>query len=574
MKQLLNRIAMRYDTDSTICAAATPIGEGAISIIRLSGQKALEAVDSLVKFKHGTAAETKGYELKYGEIEGLDEVMVSLFRAPNSYTGEDSAEISCHASAYIVSEILHRLCDFGCRLAQGGEFTRRAFMNGKMDLSQAEAVADIIAADSKLSHDFALSQLKGSYSKEFKALRAELVRLCSLLELELDFSEEEVNFADREQLAQLLDSCIGKVSSLKSSFRLGNAVKRGVPVSIVGAPNSGKSTLLNALVGDERAIVSDIPGTTRDTIEETIVIDGVRYRFIDTAGLRESDDVVEKIGICRSLSSLRSSLIVLALLDAQEDVAALREILRQIQAETTDSQGLIPIINKCELVSAERIEEMREMIGEVCGKTACSLMNRECIGDETKETTMAACIKTACGRSDRECIGEETKETTGADQLDRHVITDMASHTSLCGASVTEKCTLLDAESNDVNVSTGSTNNDIGLVKNTAWQSSIVKISALEGDGLDALKDRINEVRKSLLGDENGVVVTSERHYEALSNALRELQLARESLQQGLSGELLAEDLRSASDSLSSILGEITTHELLGEIFSKFCIGK
>lgn len=466
-KQLLNQIAMRYDTDSTICAAATPIGEGAISIIRLSGPQALEAVDSLVKFKHGTAAETKGYELKYGEIEGLDEVMVSLFRAPNSYTGEDSAEISCHASAYIASEILHRLCDFGCRLAQGGEFTRRAFMNGKMDLSQAEAVADIIAADSKLSHDFALSQLKGSYSKEFKALRAELVRLCSLLELELDFSEEEVNFADREQLAQLLDSCIGKVSSLKSSFRLGNAVKRGVPVSIVGAPNSGKSTLLNALVGDERAIVSDIPGTTRDTIEETIVIDGVRYRFIDTAGLRESDDVVEKIGICRSLSSLRSSLIVLAILDAQEDVAALREILRQIQAETTDRQGLIPIINKCELVSAERIEEMREKLG-----------------------------------------------------------------------------------------------------------GSLVEISALKGDGLDALKDRINEMRKSLLGDGNGVVVTSERHYEALSNALRELQLARESLQQGLSGELLAEDLRSASDSLSSILGEITTHELLGEIFSRFCIGK
>lgn len=545
MKQLLNQIAMRYDTDSTICAAATPIGEGAISIIRLSGSQALEAVDSLVKFKHGTAAETKGYELKYGEIEGLDEVMVSLFLAPNSYTGEDSAEISCHASAYIASEILHRLCDFGCRLAQGGEFTRRAFMNGKIDLSQAEAVADIIAADSKLSHDFALSQLKGSYSKEFKALRAELVRLCSLLELELDFSEEEVSFADREQLAQLLDSCIDKVSSLKNSFRLGNAVKRGVPVSIVGAPNSGKSTLLNALVGDERAIVSDIPGTTRDTIEETIVIDGVRYRFIDTAGLRESDDVVEKIGIGRSLSSLRSSLIVLALLDAQEDISALREILRQIQAETTDRQGLIPVINKCELVSVERIEDMMEMIGEVRGKTACSLTNRE-------------------------SIGEETKETIRADQPDRHVITDTASHASVRGASVTERCTLYDAVFDDIDAQ----DNDINRIKIAAQQSSGVEISALKGDGIDTLKDRLNEMRKSLLGDGNGIVVTSERHYEALSNALSELQLARESLQQGLSGELLAEDLRSASDSLSSILGEITTHELLGEIFSKFCIGK
>lgn len=505
---------MRYDTDSTICAAATPIGEGAISIIRVSGPKALEAVDSLVKFKHGTAAGTKGYELKYGEIEGLDELMVALFRAPNSYTGEDSAEINCHASAYIASEILHRLCDFGCRLAQGGEFTRRAFMNGKMDLSQAEAVADIIAADSKLSHDFALSQLKGSYSNEFKALRAELVKLCSLLELELDFSEEEVNFADREQLAQLLDSCINKVSSLKNSFKLGNAVKRGVPVSIVGAPNSGKSTLLNALVGDERAIVSDIPGTTRDTIEETIVIDGVRYRFIDTAGLRESDDVVEKIGIGRSLSSLRSSLIVLALLDSQEDLSALREILQQIKAETTENQGIITVINKCELVSSERIEELREMI--------CGLANNE---------------------------------ITGAEQHASDPTADAASHSPVCDASMTKKGTL-------------------SCANEASCAGNIVEISALNGDGLDALKDKINGVRKSLLGDGNGVVVTSERHYEALSNALRELQLARESLQQGLSGELLAEDLRSASDSLSSILGEITTNELLGEIFSKFCIGK
>lgn len=496
---------MRYDTDSTICAAATPIGEGAISIIRVSGPKALEAVDSLVKFKHGTAVETKGYELKYGEIEGLDEIMVALFRAPNSYTGEDSAEINCHASAYIASEILHRLCDFGCRLAQGGEFTMRAFMNGKMDLSQAEAVADIIAADSKLSHDFALSQLKGSYSNEFKALRAELVKLCSLLELELDFSEEEVNFADREQLAQLLDSCINKVYSLKNSFKLGNAVKRGVPVSIVGAPNSGKSTLLNALVGDERAIVSDIPGTTRDTIEETIVIDGVRYRFIDTAGLRESDDVVEKIGIGRSLSSLRSSLIVLALLDAQEDVPSLREILQQIQKEITEGQGIITVINKCELVSSERIEELREMI---CG----------------------------FAKHDEHAAG-------------------LTADTAVCDASMAKKCTFFDANE-------------------ASCAGNIVEISALNGDGLDELKDKINGLRKSLLGDGNGVVVTSERHYEALSNALRELQLARESLQQGLSGELLAEDLRSASDSLSSILGEITTNELLGEIFSKFCIGK
>lgn len=496
---------MRYDTDSTICAAATPIGEGAISIIRVSGPKALEAVDSLVKFKHGTAVETKGYELKYGEIEGLDEIMVALFRAPNSYTGEDSAEINCHASAYIASEILHRLCDFGCRLAQGGEFTMRAFMNGKMDLSQAEAVADIIAADSKLSHDFALSQLKGSYSNEFKALRAELVKLCSLLELELDFSEEEVNFADREQLAQLLDSCINKVYSLKNSFKLGNAVKRGVPVSIVGAPNSGKSTLLNALVGDERAIVSDIPGTTRDTIEETIVIDGVRYRFIDTAGLRESDDVVEKIGIGRSLSSLRSSLIVLALLDAQEDVPSLREILQQIQKEITEGQGIITVINKCELVSSERIEELREMI---------------------------------CG------LAKHDEHAAG-----------LTADTAVCDASMAKKCTFFDANE-------------------ASCAGNIVEISALNGDGLDELKDKINGLRKSLLGDGNGVVVTSERHYEALSNALRELQLARESLQQGLSGELLAEDLRSASDSLSSILGEITTNELLGEIFSKFCIGK
>ena len=272
------------NNNDIICAPATVPGTGAISVIRVSGKGSLELADKVISLRKGSIAQSKGYTLHFGSIfasDGslLDEVIVSVFRAPNSYTGEDGVEISCHSSKYIVSETIGLLCEKGCRMAGPGEFTQRAYLNGKMDLAQAEAVADVIAADSKAALRVAQSQLRGEYSAAFKELRDALVRLSALVELELDFSEEEVEFASREMIIGLAESAIAKMSRLRDSYRVGNALKNGVPVAIVGAPNVGKSTLLNALLGEDRAITSDIPGTTRDTVEESIVIEGVRYRL-------------------------------------------------------------------------------------------------------------------------------------------------------------------------------------------------------------------------------------------------------------------------------------------------------
>ena len=461
---------MRFE--DTICAPATPVGSGAISIVRVSGPRALEHADSLVSFRKGNASDSAGYEVKFGEIPGLDEVLVSVYRAPHSYTGEDAVEISCHASPYIVSSILQRLAELGCRAAEPGEFTRRAFLNGKMDLAQAEAVADIIAADSQAAHRLAFSQLKGGYSEEFRRLRAQLVELASLVELELDFSEEEVEFADRSKIAELLEQARVKVNGLKDSYKVGNAVKSGVPVAIVGAPNSGKSTLLNALLGEDRAIVSDIPGTTRDTVEETMVLEGVRYRFIDTAGLRESSDTVEKLGIGRSIEKLRSASIVLAVMDATATLSEHLESARAIAAELSPDQEIVWIFNKCDIAPRDphlfRVEDIRAL--------------SELTGDS-------------------------------------------------------------------------------------------IRISALTGDGLDELRSSIAACGFGL-SSADGAIVTSARHYSALCEASSDLARAAEALDRRLPGDLLAEDLRAAISTLGSIFGEITTDDLLGEIFSKFCIGK
>ena len=293
--------------NDTICAPATPAGGGAVSIIRLSGPRCFEIVDSVVEFINSSAAQSKGYRLKRGKLAALDDVLVAIFRAPKSYTGEDCAEIYCHASPYIVRSALELLCAKGCRMAEAGEFTRRSFLNGKMDLAQAEAVADLIAASSEAQHRVASSQLRGGYSQELRQIRGSLVELSALLELELDFSEEDVEFADRSRLETLLGSALARCETLADSFALGNAIRNGIPLAIAGAPNSGKSTLLNALLGDERAIVSDIPGTTRDTVEDTKVIGGVLFRFIDTAGIRESSDQIERMGIERSVEALRKA---------------------------------------------------------------------------------------------------------------------------------------------------------------------------------------------------------------------------------------------------------------------------
>lgn len=333
----------------TICAPASGSG-GAVALIRVSGPSALAAADAVVAFRNGTASSAKGYSLKFGSIEGVDDVLVSIFRAPHSYTGEDSAEITCHASSYIVSRILELLVAAGCRLAGPGEFTQRAFVGGKMDLAQAEAVADVIASSSAVEHRVAMSQMRGGYSAELRGIRDEMMQLAALLELELDFSEEEVEFADRERLMALCNSARKHCSRLSDSFRLGNAVKNGVPVAIVGAPNSGKSTLLNALLGDDRAIVSDIPGTTRDTIEEVCVLDGVKFRFIDTAGLRDASDKVEKMGIDRSYAALEKAQIVLGVIDGSAPSAAADEAcLVSLCSSRAPACQLIVIHNKTDL---------------------------------------------------------------------------------------------------------------------------------------------------------------------------------------------------------------------------------
>lgn len=351
-------------TDGTICAPATIPGTGAISIIRVSGKEALTIADKIIHLSGGSLAETDGYRLRYGtifEADGsvLDNVIVSVFRAPHSYTGENSVEISCHASRFIVNAILEGLVNAGARIAAPGEFTRRAFVNGKMDLAQAEAVADVIASQSAASHKVAMNQLKGGFSSELKSLREKLLKMTSLLELELDFSEEDVEFASRSELEALVNEALTHIGRLTESFSRGNAIKNGVPVAIVGATNTGKSTLLNALLGEDRAIVSDIAGTTRDTIEETLNLGGVMFRFIDTAGIRETDELVEKIGIERTFKKMDEASIVLGMTDlsrGEDSVLADAEYIWDKVNASSSGQEFLLLVNKCDVDGCESVD--------------------------------------------------------------------------------------------------------------------------------------------------------------------------------------------------------------------------
>ena len=484
----------------TICAPATSVGTGAISIIRISGPDAMAAVDRVVRFPAGTAADAQGYTLKRGDAGGVDDVLVAFFRAPRSYTGEDSAEIYCHASAYIVGELLDRLCAAGCRLAEAGEFTQRAFVNGKMDLAQAEAVADVIAAGSAAQHRVAMNQLRGGYSAELRELRARLLELTALLELELDFSEEEVEFADRGRLRDLLDGARAHCRRLADSFRAGNAIKNGVPVAIVGAPNSGKSTLLNALLQDDRAIVSDIPGTTRDTVEECCVLDGILFRFIDTAGIRDTADAVERLGIERSLRTIAEADIVLGVVDAAGAAGAASVAGAAEDASSgTDSNADLPV-----------------------------------------EGRIAEAVRAFAGKVD-----------TDSQQL----------------VILLNKCDILGNNKNVIDI-----NKIVSLAGLQEEDVSILEIAAKTGLGLDGLRSAlVSRVGAEAAG---GTLVTNARHAQALRDAAASLLAVSDGLDRRLPGDLLAEDLRAALASLGTITGEITTDEVLGEIFGRFCIGK
>ena len=399
---------MYIRNEDTICAPATVPGTGAISVIRVSGPEALSIADKVISCRKGSIAEAAGYTIKFGNIYDtsgamLDEVLVSVFRAPHSYTGENSVEISGHASSYIVSSVMDLLYAAGCRAAEPGEFTQRAFLNGKMDLAQAEAVADVIASQNAAAHRIAFKQMKGGFSSELKGMRSELLELVSLMELELDFSEEEVEFADRTRLNELLAALIAHVSRLVDSFKLGNAIKNGVPVAIAGATNTGKSTLLNALLGEDRAIVSDIHGTTRDTVEETLNIDGVLFRFIDTAGLRETEEIVEKIGIERTFKKISEASIVLGMVDLTRDFESTCETINEIIEKVDFScQKLVFLLNKTDICEVNKNVSIVNFI-------VSSLDNKG---------VRASLIENATGTSDfTPIIGISAKTGSGIDTL-------------------------------------------------------------------------------------------------------------------------------------------------------------
>ena len=399
---------MYIKNEDTICAPATVPGTGAISVIRVSGPEALSIADKVIRCGKGRLSDAAGYTIKFGTVSDasgvlLDEVLVSVFRAPHSYTGENSVEISCHASSYIVSSLMGLLFEAGARAAEPGEFTQRAYLNGKMDLAQAEAVADVIASQNAAAHRIALKQMKGGFSSELKGMRSELLELVSLMELELDFSEEEVEFADRSRLDCLLEQIIAHVGRLIDSFRLGNAIKNGVPVAIAGATNTGKSTLLNALLGEDRAIVSDIHGTTRDTIEETLNVDGVLFRFIDTAGLRETDEVVEKIGIERTFKKISEASIVLGMIDLTRDFESTCETAREIIEKVDfDAQKLVILLNKTDICEVNKNVSVLNFI-------VSSLDNKGITSEMTDESK-------TCD-SDVPIIGISAKTGTGIDNL-------------------------------------------------------------------------------------------------------------------------------------------------------------
>ena len=469
------------NSEECICALATPAG-GAIGIIRLSGSEAIRLTDKVfvsVSGKQLSAA--KPNTLYYGEIKDkdghtIDDVLVSVFRAPHSYTGEDSTEISCHGSRYILQQVLQRLIEVGCRQAEPGEYTRRAYMNGKMDLSQAEAVADLIASTNKATHQMALSQLKGHFSSELTLLREKLLKMTSLLELELDFSDhEELEFADRSELRALASEIEKKITTLAHSFETGNALKQGVPVAIVGKTNVGKSTLLNRLLHEEKAIVSNIHGTTRDVIEDTTLIDGITFRFIDTAGIRKTDDVVENIGIERTYQKMEEAKIVIWLLDAQPTEAEIEEM-----KEKNQGKKLLMVFNKIDEISFD--------------KAVLS-------SDEKSQTLSPISLS-------------------------------------------------------DENV-------------------SILNISARTGENVSDLEQALVKAADIPEITENDVIVTSARHYEALLRSDESLSRVLESMDMGMSGDIIAEDLKMVLEELGEITGgQISSQETLNNIFKHFCIGK
>jgi len=456
-----------HSFDDTIVAPATPPGTSAIAVIRLSGPRAISICNQLFKGKDLTVQPS--HTIHYGSLRDngqlLDEVLVSLFKAPTSFTKEDVVEISCHGSGFVVQQIIHSLLAHGARLAEPGEFTKRAFLNGQFDLPQAEAIADLIHSDSEASHRAALHQMRGGFSKKIKDLRDQLIHFASLIELELDFGEEDVEFANRTDLKELVNAIQTVISGLTESFRLGNVIKNGVPTVIAGKPNAGKSTLLNALLNEEKAIVSDIPGTTRDFIEDEIQIEGIRFRFVDTAGLRPTTDTIEAMGVARTKEKLRQASLIIYLFDAADTS------LQELENELIEIKSLdIPYL---------------------------------AVGNKSDKTYPGQLIETAPPE-----VGE------------------------------------------------------------------LLFISAATGKGMDELRQRLLQKVRTDTYKKTDTLVTNIRHYENLRLTQQALDQVLTGLDTGITGDLLAMDIRQALHYLGEITGEITSDDLLANIFSRFCIGK
>lgn len=467
--------------NDTIIALATPSGAGAIGIIRISGKNAIALAAPFFKSVRGKDLnKQKSHTIHLGHIiigkKTLDEVLVSVFKGPNSYTGEDVVEISCHGSTYIQQQVIQLFLRNGCRTANAGEFTLRAFLNGKLDLSQAEAVADLIASDNEASHQIAMQQMRGGFSNEIKTLRDELLNFASLIELELDFAEEDVEFADRKAFEDLLERIQSILKRLIDSFAVGNVIKNGIPVAIVGQPNVGKSTLLNALLNEERAIVSEIAGTTRDTIEDEISIGGFGFRFIDTAGIRETKDVVEGIGIRKTFEKIEQAQVILYLINGEEIQTAerpLQDLNLELQKlrNKYPQKPLIALVNKNDLINVETKKSLEDTLSAVEGLR-------------------------------------------------------------------------------------------------------VQFLSAKTGEGVEALKSKLLDFVNTGALRNNETIVTNTRHYDALLKAYEEIDQVQTGLLDGVSGDLLAIDIRQALYHFGEITGEITSDDLLGNIFANFCIGK
>ena len=461
------------DFKDDIVAISTPSGMGAISVIRLTGDSPLKKVEPFFKSKKGTSlSNIKSHTLMYGDFiyndQIIDEVVLSYYAKDKSFIGQETIEISCHGSTYIQKTIIEKLLTNNIRLAKPGEFTMRAFLNGKFDLTQAEAVSDLIYSDSASMHKIALNQMRGGFQNDLKNLRDELLHFTSMIELELDFSEEDVEFANKKELMSLIEKVKLKIQDLKSSFKYGNAIKNGIQVAIAGKPNSGKSSLLNLLLNEEKAIVSNIPGTTRDAIEDTIILDGIKFRFVDTAGLRKTDDEIESKGIEITKTKISKASILIYLFDINDTTES--EIINDLSEFSRQDLSLILVRNKIDLKNKSLIEL----------------------------------------------------------------------------ESVLQKC--------DDKV------------------SGFLEISAIQKDYLDTIKDKLLELNEVSKNDDT--IVTNLRHYNSLSNAESALLEIEKGINKGLSGDLLSIDLRKAIESIGEITGQITNDEMLGNIFSNFCIGK